>query len=64
MTMQVKEKDNIQMVDLINQYNNIKIGKDHQLKTVKQVKAYDYMFDKRMVYCENENLIRSFPYGY
>ncbi|VDI67039.1 Hypothetical predicted protein [Mytilus galloprovincialis] len=45
-------------------YNNIKIGKDHQLKTVKQVKAYDYMFDKRMVYCENENLIRSFPYGY
>ncbi|CAC5406850.1 unnamed protein product [Mytilus coruscus] len=45
-------------------YNNIKIGKDHQLKTVKQVKAYDYMFDKRMVYCKNENLIRSFPYGY
>ncbi|CAC5394640.1 unnamed protein product [Mytilus coruscus] len=29
-------------------YDNIKIGKDHQLKTVKQVKAYDYMFDKRM----------------
>ncbi|CAG2200579.1 unnamed protein product [Mytilus edulis] len=45
-------------------YDNIKIGKDNQLKTVKQVKAYDYMFDKRMVYCENENLIRSFPYGY
>ncbi|CAC5422613.1 unnamed protein product [Mytilus coruscus] len=45
-------------------YDNIKIGKDHQLKTVKQVKAYDYMFDKRMVCYENENLIRSFPYGY
>ncbi|CAC5390551.1 unnamed protein product [Mytilus coruscus] len=28
-------------------YDNIKIGKDHQLKTVKQVKAYDYMFDKK-----------------
>ncbi|CAC5423912.1 unnamed protein product [Mytilus coruscus] len=32
-------------------YDNIKIGKDHQLKTVKQVKAYDYMFDKRMICC-------------
>ena len=45
-------------------YKNIKIGKDHQLKTVKQVKSYDYMFDKRKIYNENENLIRSFPYGY
>ena len=45
-------------------YTNIKIGKNHQLQTVNQVKAYDYMFDKRTVYFENENLIRSFPYGY
>ncbi|CAC5380758.1 unnamed protein product [Mytilus coruscus] len=36
-------------------YNNIKIGKDHQLKTVKQVKAYDYMFDKKNAYTEKDD---------
>ncbi|VDI55375.1 Hypothetical predicted protein [Mytilus galloprovincialis] len=36
-------------------YNNIKIGKDHQLKTVKQVKAYDYMFDKRMLILKKDD---------
>ena len=45
-------------------YKNIKIGKDHQLKTVKHNKVYDHSFDKRIVYQENENFVKSFPYGY
>ena len=45
-------------------YTNIKIGKDHQLKTIEQIKSYDYMFDKRIAHYENENLIKSLPYGF
>ena len=46
-------------------YNQITINKkDRNLKTIEQVKMYDCELDKRMVYHENENLIRNLPYGY
>lgn len=46
-------------------YNQITSNKkDRNLKTVEQVKMYDYEFDKRMIHNENVNVIRSFPYGY
>ena len=45
-------------------YNQIITNKkDRELKTIERVKMYDCEFDKRMVYYENENLIRSLPYG-
>ena len=46
-------------------YNQITTNKkDRNLKNVERVKMYDCEFDKRMLYIENENLIRSLPYGY
>ena len=46
--------------DLVK-YRLIKSNKkDRVLKTVDQVKMYDYEFDKRMLNYENKNLITSF----
>ena len=46
-------------------YNQIGINrKERKLKNTEQIKMYDCEFDKRMIYYENEYLIRSLPYGY
>ena len=46
-------------------YNQVILNKkDRILKNEEEIKMYDCDFDKRMVYEENENLIRSLPYGY